>query len=105
MPVAFLILVAVIVFCIHYFDLRGEILLERYWPVILIIAGILQTLNSRFRDLTSAFLFTLVGALLLLFKLNLLNEVILWDYWPETIKGLMGTIVRMLTKSVLANLT
>lgn len=53
-----------------------------YWPVVLVVIGILQTLNTRFKDFLSAVLLIITGVTLLILKLNGLSFeifIIEWD--------------------------
>ena len=104
LPITFLILAGGIIACINYFKIEGIEAFERFWPVILIIIGILQSLNSRYKDLTSSILLIFIGVILLLFKLELLTQIILLDIWPDSIKQIMGNIFNQLLTSNLRNI-
>ena len=54
----------------------------RFWPVILLVAGIHNLVNVRDRgSVVSGALLVAVGALLILNALNLI-DVDIWDFWP-----------------------
>lgn len=63
-----------------------------YWPLILIVIGILQTLNTRFKDFVSAILLMITGGILLIFKLKVLSSEILLNGWDGSLKGLILSI-------------
>jgi hypothetical protein len=64
-------------------------LFKIYWPVVLVLIGILQTLNTRFKDFVSAVLLILTGVTLLILKLNGLSFEIFLNEWDGSLKELI----------------
>ena len=78
-----LVLVAVgLVFLLDNLDLVESWSILRFWPVILLVAGLKNLIDARDRSSAAGgTLLAAVGALLLLNTLNLI-DVDLWDFWP-----------------------
>ena len=72
-----------------------------YWPVVLIVIGILQTLNTRFKDLVSALLLIITGVTLMIFKLKVLSIEVLLNGWDGSLKGLILNIFDWLVAFVM----
>jgi hypothetical protein len=92
LPVVFLTLGGGIIACINYFKIIAIEAVEKFWPVTLICIGILQSFNSRYKDLTSSILLIFGGVILLLFKLNLLTQIFLLNFWPDSLKQIIGKL-------------
>lgn len=67
-----------------------------YWPAVLVLIGILQTLNTRFKDLASAVLLMLTGMILLIFKLKVLSIEFLLSSWDGSLKELILSVFEWL---------
>ena len=78
-----LVLLAVgLVFLLDNLDLVESGSILRFWPVILLVAGLKNLIDAQDRSsAVSGTLLAAVGALLLLNALNVI-DVDLWDFWP-----------------------
>ena len=76
------LLVVGLVFLLDNLDVVESWTILRFWPVILLVAGLKNLVDARDRgSAVSGTLLAAVGALLLLNALNLI-DVDLWDFWP-----------------------
>jgi hypothetical protein len=67
-----------------------------YWPVVLVVIGILQTLNTRFKDFVSAILLMVTGVTLLILKLKGLSVEFFLNSWDGSLKELILNIFEWL---------
>jgi len=85
--ILFIILYGVLYF--SSYEINYPYLFKTFWPIILIIIGILQTLNSRFKDLTSATLLMIIGIMILFMNLQFLSLESFWEKWPNPLRDFL----------------
>ena len=84
----FVLLIIGLVFLLDNLDLVESWTVFRFWPAILLVAGLKNLLDARDRgSAVSGTLLAAVGALLLLDALYLI-DVNLWDFWPVILVAL-----------------
>lgn len=84
---AFLLMIVILVG--FFYPADSVIMFNKFWPSILIIVGILQTLDTRFKDPESAVLLAVTGVILFIFKFKLLPVEFVLNSWPGSLKKLL----------------
>jgi hypothetical protein len=87
-----LLLISYGILYLNLYEINYPYLLKTFWPLILIITGILQTLNSRFRDLTSAILLIIIGVIILSKNLQIFSMELFWEKWPNPIRDFLFSL-------------
>lgn len=95
--VGIIVLLGGIIHLLSKFDISLTMVLERYWPVLFILAGIGQMTSNRYRETSSIVVLILFGVVLMLFKEGFVTVNDLQENWPQSLLNLLENLLNFVT--------